>query len=209
MLVDADGVFRKGLAALIGSTSGMDVVGEASTGQEAIDRFRLCQPDVTLVDLVLRDMTGERLMSAIRCLTTQARIVVLAPAGSDGSAGRALAAGAQAYLLKTSPIDELVDSIHAVHAGHHRIDADVARQLSAPRRGKCLSERELDVLRGVAAGLENKQIAQRLGLSPETIKEYLSNVVATLHASNRAHAIAIAKKRGLLCRQVQSSVHRL
>lgn len=198
MLVDADSVFRKGLAALIGGARGVEVVGEASSGQEAVDRFRLCQPDVTLVDLVLRDMTGERVMSAIRRLAAHARIVVFAPIRGDGAAGRALAAGAQAYLLKTSPIDEIVDSIHAVHAGHHRIDADVAQQLSEPRRGKCLSERELDVLRGIAAGLENKQIAQRLGLSPETIKEHLSNAAVTLRASNRAHAIAIAKKRGLL-----------
>ncbi|UPG83930.1 AraC family transcriptional regulator [Luteibacter aegosomatis] len=196
LVVDDHPVFRAGLVAILAGSDDVSVVAEAATGQEAIALFGRYRPDVTLIDMVLPDMPGERVILGIRQLDPTARSIVVTTFGGDGVARRALHAGAQAYLLKTSMGTDLVEAIRAVQRGEHRIDAQVARQLADFQGEDVLSERELDVLRGVAAGLENKQIASRLGLSPETVKEYLSNAMAKLRASNRAHAVSIAQARG-------------
>lgn len=196
LVVDDHPVFRAGLVAILSSADGLSVVAEASTGHEAIASFRKHRPDVTLIDMVLPDMPGERVILGIRQLDPAARSIVVTTFGGDGVARRALNAGAQAYLLKTSMGTDLVEAVRAVHRGEHRIDAQVAQQLADFQGDDGLSERELDVLRGVAAGLVNKQIALRLGLSPETVKEYLSHAMGKLRASNRAHAVSIAQARG-------------
>ncbi|QDE39747.1 response regulator transcription factor [Luteibacter pinisoli] len=196
LVVDDHPVFRAGLIAVLSAADDLLVVAEAATGQEAIALFRRHRPNIALVDMVLPDMPGERLITSIRQLDPAARSIVVTTFGGDGVARRALNAGAQAYLLKTSMGTDLVEAIRAVHRGEHRIDAHVAQQLANFKGQDVLSERELDVLRGVAAGLENKQIASRLGLSPETVKEYLSNAMAKLRASNRAHAVSVAQARG-------------
>jgi len=196
LVVDDHPVFRAGLVAILSAADGLSVVAEASTGQEAIALFRRHRPDVTLIDMMLPDMPGERVILGIRQMDPAARNVVVTTFGGDGMARRALNAGAQAYLLKTSMGTDLVEAVRAVHRGEHRIDAQVAQQLADFQGDDGLSERELDVLRGVAAGLVNKQIASRLGLSPETVKEYLSHAMGKLRASNRAHAVSIAQARG-------------
>jgi DNA-binding NarL/FixJ family response regulator len=198
LVVDDHPLFRAGVVAMLGTHSAVAVVGEAGSGAEAIEAFRVLRPDVVLVDLMLPDMQGDRVIAAIRTIDPAARIIVLTTYPGDGSARRALAAGAQGYLLKTSLSEDLVSTVLGVHAGEYRISAEVAQRLSDHRGDETLTERELEVLRGVAAGLENKQIARRLGLSADTVKEYLSNAMAKLHASNRAHALAIALARGFL-----------
>jgi DNA-binding NarL/FixJ family response regulator len=198
LIVDDHPLFRAGVAAILDDSPGLDVVGQAGTGHEGIEAWRRLLPDVALVDLQLPDMEGTRVIALIRAHTPAARVIVLTTYGGDGNARRALAAGANGYLLKTSLVDDLVGTIQAVHAGQQRIATEVAQDLTEHYGDQALSERELDVLRGVALGLENKQIAARLGLSAETVKEYLSNAMGKLRASNRAHAIALAMERGFL-----------
>jgi two-component system NarL family response regulator len=198
LIVDDHPLFRAGVAAILDDSPDIDVVGEAGTGHEGIDAWRRLLPDVALVDLQLPDMEGTRVIGLIRAHTPAARVIVLTTYGGDGNARRALSAGANGYLLKTSLVDDLVSTLRAVHAGQQRIAPEVAQNLTEHYGDQALSERELDVLRGVALGLENKQIAVRLGLSAETVKEYLSNAMGKLRASNRAHAIAIAMERGFL-----------
>ncbi|SEO90006.1 DNA-binding response regulator, NarL/FixJ family, contains REC and HTH domains [Luteibacter sp. UNC138MFCol5.1] len=196
LVVDDHPVFRAGLVAILSGAPDLHVLGEAATGQEAISLFRMHRPDVTLVDMMLPDFPGDRVILGIRQLDPGARSVVVTAFAGDCVARRALNAGAQAYLLKSATGADLIDTIRAVHRGEQRIDAEVAQQLANFQGQEVLSERELDVLRGVAMGFENKQIASRLGLSPETVKEYLSNAMAKLRANNRAHAVSVAQQRG-------------
>jgi len=198
LVVDDHPLFRAGVVAMLSSDPGMVVAGEADTGRSAIEAFKTLRPDVALVDLMLPDLSGDQVIVAIRKIDPLARVVVLTTYAGDASARRALAAGAQGYLLKTSLADDLVSTIRSVYGGEQRVSSEVAQQLAEHSADECLTEREIAVLRGVGAGLSNKQIARQLGLSPETVKEYLSNAMGKLHASNRAHALAIALARGFL-----------
>jgi len=198
LVVDDHPLFRAGVVAMLSSDPGMVVAGEADTGRSAIEAFKTLRPDVALVDLMLSDLSGDQVIVAIRKIDPLARVVVLTTYAGDASARRALAAGAQGYLLKTSLADDLVSTVRSVYGGEQRVSSEVAQQLAEHSADECLTEREIAVLRGVGAGLSNKQIARQLGLSPETVKEYLSNAMGKLHASNRAHALAIALARGFL-----------
>jgi DNA-binding NarL/FixJ family response regulator len=196
LVVDDHPLFRAGVVAMLSSDPGMVVAGEADTGKSAIEAFRTLRPDVAVVDLMLPDLSGDQVIVAMRLIDPLAKVVVLTTYAGDASARRALAAGAQGYLLKTSLADDLVSTVRSIYAGEQRVSSEVAQQLAEHSADECLTEREIAVLRGVGAGLSNKQIAQRLGLSPETVKEYLSNAMGKLHASNRSHALAIALERG-------------
>ncbi|MDQ0008421.1 DNA-binding NarL/FixJ family response regulator [Luteibacter jiangsuensis] len=198
LVADDDPLFRAGVVAMLAANPAVTVVGEAGSGTEAIEVFRALRPDIVLVDPMRPDMDGDRVIAALRTIDPAARIIVLTTHPGDGTARRALAAGAQGYLLKASLTGDLASTVLGVHAGEYRISAEVAQRLSEHRDDEALTERELEVLRGVAAGLENKQIAKRLGLSADTVKEYVSNAMAKLHASNRAHALSIALARGFL-----------
>ncbi|MGF6710977.1 two-component system NarL family response regulator [Luteibacter sp. W1I16] len=207
LVVDDHPLFRAGVVAMLSSDPGMVVAGEADTGKSAIEAFRTLRPDVAVVDLMLPDLSGDQVIVAMRSIDPLAKVVMLTTYAGDASARRALAAGAQGYLLKTSLADDLVSTVRSIYAGEQRVSSEVAQQLAEHSADECLTEREISadecltereiaVLRGVGAGLSNKQIAQRLGLSPETVKEYLSNAMGKLHASNPSHALAIALERG-------------
>lgn len=198
MAVDDHPALLAGLGAMIASTDDMQLVATASSCEEAMAKHRQHAPDVTIVDLRLPDGDGASLICSIRARAPQARFIVLTTFRGDANARQALLAGANGYLLKTSLPDDLIDTIRSVHAGQHRISSEVAQDIAEHYGDEVLSSRELEVLRGVAAGLENKRIAQRLGLSVETVKDYLSRVMGKLHATNRTHAVAIAIKRGFL-----------
>ncbi|QWT21296.1 response regulator transcription factor [Bacillus sp. NP157] len=198
IVVDDHPLFRAGVVAMLAAEPDVLIVGQAGTGSEGIEAFRTMRPDVAVVDLKLPDMDGDEVVGAMRRIDPMARVIVLTTYGGDAAARRTLDAGAQGYLLKTSLPKDLVGVVRAVHAGQHRVSAEVARRLSDHRGDEPLTDRELSVLRGVAAGLENKQIALHLGIAADTVKEHLSNAMGKLRATNRAHALSIALARGYL-----------
>ncbi|UPG83932.1 response regulator transcription factor [Luteibacter aegosomatis] len=198
IVVDDHPLFRAGVVAMLAAEPDILIVGQAGTGADGIEAYRSMRPDVAVVDLKLPDMDGDEVVGAIRKIEPMARVIVLTTFGGDAAARRTLAAGAQGYLLKTSLANDLVGVVRAVHAGQHRVSAEVAKRLFEYRGDEPLTERELSVLRGVAAGLENKQIARHLGIAADTVKEHLSHAMAKLRATNRAHALSIALARGYL-----------
>ncbi|NII54116.1 response regulator transcription factor [Luteibacter sp. SG786] len=198
IVVDDHPLFRAGVVAMLAAEPDILIVGQAGSGKEGVEIFRDMRPDVAVVDLKLPDMDGDEVVGAMRKIDPMARVIVLTTYGGDAAARRTLAAGAQGYLLKTSLANDLVGVVRAVHGGQHRISAEVAKRLHEHRGDESLTERELSVLRGVAAGLENKQIAQHLGIGSNTVKEHLSHAMAKLRATNRAHALSIAIARGYL-----------
>jgi DNA-binding NarL/FixJ family response regulator len=196
--VDDHDLIREGVAALIATQTDMQWVGEASSGRAAIDMFRTMQPDVTLMDLRLPDMSGIDAIAAIRAENPTARIIVLTTYGGDVLANRALTAGAQAYVLKGLLRKELLDTIRAVYAGRKRIHPDVATQLAEHVGDDALTVREIEVLTLIAGGNSNKLIAARLNISEETIKGHVKNILAKLRASDRTHAVTLALTRGII-----------
>jgi DNA-binding NarL/FixJ family response regulator len=176
----------------------MELVAQAATGREAIEKFKEHRPDITLMDLQMPDMNGIDAMIAIRSEFPQARIVVLTTYMGDVQVMRALKAGARAYILKGSVHKELVDTIRAVHAGQKRIPPEVAAELADHAGQEQLTAREIQVLHLIAAGNANKQIARDLSVTEETIKSHVTNILAKLAANDRTHAVTIALKRGII-----------
>jgi DNA-binding NarL/FixJ family response regulator len=189
---------RKGIRALIGAEADMELVAEASTGREAVDAFRTHQPDVTLMDLQMPDMNGIEAIIAIRSEFPEARIIVLSTYSGDVQVARTLKAGARAYLLKTNVNKELLSTIRAVHAGQRRIPAEVASGLAEHTGEEQLTEREIEILRLVAAGNANKEIAAQLALAEDTVKRHVTNILSKLGANDRTHAVTIGLKRGII-----------
>jgi DNA-binding NarL/FixJ family response regulator len=198
LAVDDHPLLREGIAALIAGQGDMRLAGEASTGAEAIQKFRAVRPDVTLLDIQMPGMSGIDALCAIRGEFPEARVIVLTTYGGDVLAQRALEAGALAYVLKGSVRKELLDTIRAVHAGHRRIPAEVASALAAHRGDESLSEREVEVLALVAAGNSNREIGARLAITEETIKAHMKRIAAKLGANDRTHAVTLALARGIL-----------
>jgi DNA-binding NarL/FixJ family response regulator len=198
LTVDDHPLLRKGIAALIAVEPGMQVVAEASNGEESIEAFRLHRPDVTLMDLQMPGLNGSEAIDRIRNEFPNARIIVLTTYGGDAQVLRALRAGAQAYLLKGQVHRELLDTIRAVHAGHKRIPAEVAESLAEHATDDQLTGREIDVLRLIAAGNSNKLIADRLSIGEATVKGHVTNILSKLGANDRAHAVTIGLKRGII-----------
>jgi len=195
--VDDHPLLRAGIAALIANQADLELVGEAATGQEAIEQFRSLRPDVTLMDLQMPDMGGIEVIGAIRREFTDARIVVLTTFAGDVLAQRALKAGAQAYVLKNAVRKELLDVIRAVHRGQKRVQAEVAVELATHTGEPLLTPRELQVLELVSAGNSNKRIAAALGIDDETVKGHVANILSKLGARDRTHAVTLALKRGM------------
>ena len=198
LAVDDHALLRDGIAALIGNQSDMELVGEASNGREAIELFRQHQPDVTLMDLQMPEMGGIDALSAIRGEFPEARIIVLTTYAGDVQVFRALKAGARAFLLKGLLRKELLDTIRAVHAGQKRLPPEIAAEVAEHATDDSLTPREIDVLRLIAGGNANKEIAARLSLTEETVKGHVKNILAKLGANDRTHAVTIGLKRGII-----------
>jgi DNA-binding NarL/FixJ family response regulator len=196
--VDDHPLLRSGIAALIETQPDMQMVGEASNGSEAVQLHRQLNPDVTLMDLQMPGMNGIDAIKAIRLEFPSARFVVLTTHQGDVQALRALKAGATGYLLKSMIWKDLGDCVRAVHAGRRKIPPEVAAVLAEHVTDDLLTEREIEVLRRVALGISNKQIAAEFSLSEATIKAHMKNVMAKLGANDRTHAVTIASKRGFL-----------
>ena len=198
LTVDDHPVLRKGLAALVNAEPDLKLVAEASNGKEAIEAFRCHQPDITLMDIQMPGLDGIETISAIRSEFPEARIIVLTTYTGDTQVVRALKAGARAYVLKGHVTDELLDTIRAVHAGKKRIPPDVAAELADHATDDALTEREIEVLRLIADGNANKQIADELSISEATVKSRVTNILSKLGANDRAHAVTIGLKRGII-----------
>lgn len=198
MAVDDHPLMMAGIAGEINAQPDMRVVAEASDGDEALRLFRKHHPDVTLMDIRMPKVNGIAAIAAIRREFPRARIVVLTTAGGDIQAVRAFKAGAVGYLLKNLLRTELVETIRLIHAGQKRVPQEIAQQIAEHAADDSISDRELDVLRGVAKGNSNKIIASDLNISEHTVKNHLKSILSKLDASDRTHAVMIALKRGLL-----------
>jgi DNA-binding NarL/FixJ family response regulator len=176
----------------------MSLVADAADGREALVKFREHRPDVTLMDLRLPDGSGIDAMIAIRTEFADARIIMLTTFEGDVEIQRAMEAGARGYILKSTPPSELVEVIRQVHAGKKRVPADVASQLAEHLSDEALTAREIDVLRHIAGGNRNRDIAERLYISEETVKVHVKHIMEKLGASDRTQAVAIAVRRGII-----------
>lgn len=198
LAVDDHALLREGIAALVNAESDMKLIAEASDGRDAIEKFRLHRPDVTLMDLQMPAANGIEAIIGIRNEFPNARIIVLTTYAGDVQVLRALKAGARGYILKGHVHRELLDSIRAVHAGQKRIPPEVAAQLADHAAEGDLSAREIDVLQLIAGGNANKEIAHRLSIAEETVKSHITNILAKLEANDRTHAVTLALKRGII-----------
>jgi DNA-binding NarL/FixJ family response regulator len=196
LTVDDHPLLRQGIAAVIQGEKDMLVVGEASNGREAIEKFRTQRPDVTLMDLQMPDMNGIDAIVTIRREHPEARIIVLTTYEGDALSRRALKAGVVGYILKDMIRTELLEAIRTVYAGSRYIPPKIAAELADHYAQDDLSEREIEVLREVAHGTSNKIIASRLFISEATVKAHIQNILAKLGASDRTHAVSIATIRG-------------
>src|SRR5437868_7231741 len=196
--VDDHPLLREGIATIINSQPDMLLVAAASTGTEAIQKFRELKPDVTLMDLRLPDLSGIDAMIAIRTENADARIIMLTTFEGDVEIQRALEAGARGYMLKSMPPRELVDVIRQVHEGKKRVPPEVAANLAEHMSDEALTRREIEVLRQVVGGNRNRDIAELLRISEETVKVHIKHIMEKLGASDRTQAIAIAVRRGII-----------
>ena len=198
LCVDDHPLLREGIAAIINSQPDMVLIAEASNGTEAIQKFKEHRPDVTLMDLRLPDISGVDSLMAIRADAPDARIIMLSTFEGDVEIQRALQAGARAYLLKNMPPKELVEVIRQVHAGKKRIPTEIAAHLAEHLSDEALTDREIDVLKHVGGGNRNRDIAERLFISEETVKVHIKHIMEKLGASDRTQAVAIAVRRGII-----------
>ena len=198
LAVDDHPLLRHGIASLVNAQPDMELVAQAATGGEALDQFRRHRPDVTLMDVQMPDMSGIEAMIGIRSEFPDARIIVLTTYAGDVQVVRALRAGARGYLLKGSVHTELVETIRAVHAGQKRVPAEIAAELAEHAGEDELTSREMDVLRLIARGNANKEIAAQLTISEETVKSHVGRILDKLGANDRTHAVTIGLQRGII-----------
>jgi DNA-binding NarL/FixJ family response regulator len=196
--VDDHPLLREGIATIINNQADMLLVSQAANGTEAIQQYREHRPDVTLMDLRLPDLSGIDAMIAIRAEFPEARIIMLTTFEGDVEIQRALEAGARGYLLKNMPPSELMQVIRQVHAGKKRVPPEVAAHLAEHMSDEDLTVREIDVLRRIAGGNRNRDIAELLFISEETVKVHIKHIMDKLGAKDRTQAIAIAVRRGII-----------
>jgi len=198
LAVDDHHVFRGGIVSLVAHQSDMSLVGEASNGHEAIQQFRALRPDVTLMDLQMPEMNGVDAMIAILGEFSDARIIVLTTYAGDVQVLRALQAGARAYLLKNLLYKELIEAIRAVHSGKKTLSPEISYQVAEHATDDALNAGEIDVLRLIAGGNANKEIAAQLSIPEETVKGRVRSILAKLGAKDRTHAAMIGLNRGII-----------
>jgi DNA-binding NarL/FixJ family response regulator len=196
--VDDHPLLREGIAAIINNQPDMILVAEAASGSEGIQRFRELRPDITIMDLRLPDMSGIDSLIAIRTEFSDARIIMLTTFEGDMEIQRALEAGARGYMLKSMPPRELVEVIRQVYAGKKRVPPEVAAHLAEHMSDEDLTQREIDVLRHIAGGNRNRDIAEKLFISEETVKVHIKHIMDKLGASDRTQAVAIGVRRGII-----------
>jgi len=198
LAVDDHILIREGIAVLLGDEPDMTLVAEASNGREAIQQFRTHRPDVTIMDLQMPEMNGLDAITAIRGEFRDAKIIVLTTYKGDVQILRALKAGAQGYLLKNTIHKELVDTIRAVHAGKKALSPEASYEIAEHATDDALTPAEINVLRLIAAGNANKQIADQLSITEETVKGRVKNILSKLGANDRTQAAMIGLKRGII-----------
>ncbi len=196
--VDDHPLLREGIATLINNQPDMLVVGEASTGKDALHGYREHMPDVALMDVRLPDMTGIEALIAIRNDFPGARCIMLTTSEGDVEIQRALEAGARGYMLKSMPSKDLINAIRQVHAGKKCIPPEIAAHLAEYYSDETLTTREIEVLEQISGGNRNRDIAERLFISEETVKVHIKHIMQKLGASDRTQAIAIALRRGII-----------
>jgi DNA-binding NarL/FixJ family response regulator len=197
LAVDDHPLLRRGIAAVVNAEPDLKLVAEASNGEEAIEKFRIHLPDVTLMDLQMPGLNGIEAMARILSEFPEARIIVLTTYSGDAQVMRALRAGARAYILKGQD-RELLETIHLVMEGRKRIPPEIAAELAEHATDDELSGREIEVLQLIAAGNSNKQIADLLCIAEATVKSRVTNILSKLNASDRAHAVTLGLKRGII-----------
>lgn len=197
LVVDDHPMMRDGIASTLRAQQDMEFAGEAANGREAIEQFARLRPDVMLLDLNMPEMNGLEALKTVRASFPDARVVVLTTYKGDVLANRALKAGALGYLLKSSLRAELINAIRGAYEGKRYVPSEVAASIAQHLGSEDLSPREVEILRRIAGGLSNKQIALELGVSEETVKTHLKSAFSKLHVSDRSHAIAIAMERGI------------
>jgi DNA-binding NarL/FixJ family response regulator len=191
-------LLRSGIGALIATQPDMQLIAEAATGREAVQLHRELNPDVTLMDLQMPDMSGLDAIIAIKSATPAARIIVLTTYSGDVLAQRALKAGARAYVLKSLVRTEILNTIRIVNAGEKQVQADVAAEMAKHTADASLTNREIQVLQLVSSGYANKAISARLDINEETTKTHIKNILAKLGARDRTHAVSLGLKRGII-----------
>jgi DNA-binding NarL/FixJ family response regulator len=196
--VDDHPLLREGIAAIINSQPDLKLVATAPSGRDAIEKFREHKPDITLMDLRLPDLSGIDALIAIRSEFPMARVIMLTTFNGDVDIQRALKAGACGYMLKSTPRKELIDAIRKVHSGKKSVSPEVASHLAEHLSGDALTEREIEVLRHISGGNRNKDIAERLFISEETVKVHVKHIMEKLGASDRTQAMTIAVRRGII-----------
>ena len=198
LTVDDHALLREGIAVLVDGEPDMKLVAEASNGKEAIEKFRMHHPDVTLMDLQMPNLNGIEAINEIRSECPDARIIVLTTYTGDAQVLGALKAGARGYLLKGCVHRDLLETIRAVHAGQRRIPPEIAAAVANHLSDEQLTEREIQILRLIAAGQANKQIADPLSIAEATVKSHVVNILSKLGANDRAHAVTIGLMRGII-----------
>jgi len=198
LAVDDHPIFRQGITSLLADHPDMQLVAEASNGIEAIRQFRAHKPDITLMDLQMPEMNGLDAIISIRGEFPEARIIVLTTYSGDVQVLRALKAGAHAYLLKNTLHKDLVGTIRAVHGGKKSLSPEASFELAEHATDDALTAGEIDVLRLIATGNANKQIADVLSLTEETVKGRVKNILSKLNANDRTHAATIGLRRGII-----------
>jgi two-component system NarL family response regulator len=198
LIADDHSIFRQGLATIISRDPDMTVIAQAENGQQAIDLFREHQPDVTLMDLRMPQVEGVEAITTIRAESKSARIIVLTTYDSDEDIYQGLQAGAKGYLLKDTEPDELLNAIRTIHRGQQYIPPDVGAKLVQRISNPVLSERELSVLRSMAQGMSNADIATTLSISEGTVKSHVNRILSKLDVNDRTQAVIVAVKRGIV-----------
>ena len=198
LTVDDHALVRKGIAAILASQPDMSLVAEASNGREAVEQYRMHRPDITLMDLQMPEMNGLDATITIRAEFPDARIIMLTTYAGDVQVLRAMKVGARGYLLKTLLDKELLETIRAVHAGRKVLSAEASYELAEHVSSDALTPAEIDVLRLIAAGHANKQIANQLSITEDSVKGRVKSILSKLGATDRTQAAMIGVRRGII-----------